>query len=108
MRICFYHGGRWCVQYERSDGRYRSLHDPETCRLHLETNIKTRGDSSVSFRVRQVMTLRLVFTWRRQQVVDVDGLRAVGSSEKLLLQPLPQGRVGLDAPLQLQPQVSDL
>lgn len=52
--------------------------------------------------------LCLVFTWRGQQVVDVDGFRAVGSSEKLLLQPLPQSRVGLDAPLQLQPQVSDL
>lgn len=26
-----------------------------------------------------------VFTWRRQQVVDVDGFGAVGSSEQLLL-----------------------
>lgn len=49
-----------------------------------------------------------MFTWRRQQVVDVDGFRAVGSSEQLLLQSLSQRRVGLDAPLQLQPQVSDL
>lgn len=48
------------------------------------------------------------FTWRGQQVVDVDGFRATGSSEQLLLQPLPQSCVGLDAPLQLQPQVSDL
>ena len=52
--------------------------------------------------------LRLVFTGRGQQVVDVDGFRAVLSSEQLLLQSLSQRRVGLDAPLQLQPQVSDL
>lgn len=49
-----------------------------------------------------------VFTRRRQQVVDVDGFRAVLSSEQLFLQSLSQRRVGLDAPLQLQPQVSDL
>lgn len=48
------------------------------------------------------------FTWRGQQIVDVDGFRAAGSSEQLLLQSLPQSRVGLDAPLQLKPQVSDL
>lgn len=54
------------------------------------------------------MSLCLVFTRRGQQVVDVDGFRAVGSSEQLLLQSLSQRRVGLDAPLQLQPQVSDL
>lgn len=56
----------------------------------------------------QAISMCLVFTWRGQQVVDVDGFRAVGSSEQLLLQPLAQRRVGLDAPLQLQPQVSDL
>lgn len=52
--------------------------------------------------------LRLVFTRRGQQVVDVDGFGAVLSSEQLLLQSLSQCCVGLDAPLQLQPQVSDL
>lgn len=47
-------------------------------------------------------------TWRGQQVVDVDGFRAVGTFEQLLLQLFSQGRVGLDALFQLQPQVSDL
>lgn len=48
------------------------------------------------------------FTQRGEQVVDVDGFRVLVSQQQLLLQPLPQRRVGLDAPLQLQPQVSDL
>lgn len=52
--------------------------------------------------------LRLVFTRGGKQVVDVDGFRAVVSSQQLLLQSLSQRCVGLDAPLQLQPQVSDL
>lgn len=47
-------------------------------------------------------------TWRGQQVVDVDGFRAGGRFEQLLLQFFSQGRVGLDALFQLQPQVSDL
>lgn len=55
-----------------------------------------------------VINMCLVFTWRGQQVVDIDGFRAVGSSKQLLLQSLSQCRVGLDAPLQLKPQVSDL
>lgn len=51
---------------------------------------------------------RRCFTQRGEQVVDVDGLRGLVLPEQLLLQPLAQRRVGLDAPLQLQPQVSDL
>lgn len=78
-----------------------------TGRLHL-----SQAEQQLSFqtaeRVFTTAEVRRRFTQRREQVVDVDGLRVLLSPEQLLLQPLAQCRVGLDAPLQLQPQVSDL
>ena len=107
-----YHGGRWCIHCdsEMSDREDRRRRDLVTCLLRLkkckQQHWRDLADSHLCVSANK--HVECVFTWRRQQVVDVDGFRAVGSSEQLLLQPLPQRRVGLDASLQLQPQMSDL